>query len=274
MKEELYDLENMNYLRELSFYYRMGNVITESTFAAPEVQQLIKSDEHFDAVVAEEFLAPALMAFANVFKAPLVLVSAMPSSGWNNDLFGNPAPLSYIATITSKLPSKMNFFQRIKNAYCDTLDKIYRHLIFYPQQNVILHKYFPNAPHLDEIMYNASLILLNSHVSVNDPVPHVPNMIEIGGYHVQPPKELPKDLKDYLDNAKEGVVYFSMGSNLKSADLPVHTRDAILKSFSKIKQKVLWKFEADNLPGQTPSVKIQKWMPQSDILGKKSNISC
>lgn len=259
----------MNYLKELSFYYGLGHVMTECTFKDPEVQQLLKSDEHFDVVVAEEFLAPALMALAHVFKAPLVLVSPMPSSNWNNDLFGNPAPLSYIPSMTSKLSSKMNFFQRIKNLYSETVDKIFRHVSFYPQQNEILHKYLPNAPHLDEIMYNASLILINSHVSVNDPVPHLPNMIEIGGYHVQPPKELPKDLKDYLDNAKEGVVYFSMGSNLKSADLPVHTREAILKSLSKLKQKVLWKFEADNLPGQPPNVKIQKWMPQSDILGKE-----
>nr|CAD7604575.1 unnamed protein product [Timema genevievae] len=70
-----------------------------------------------------------------------------------------------------------------------------------------------------------------------------------------------------MDDAKEGVVYFSLGSNLQSSDMPEYKREAFLKAFSKLKQKVLWKFEADNLPGQPANVKIQKWLPQSDILG-------
>jgi hypothetical protein len=64
------------------------------------------------------------------------------------------------------------------------------------------------------------------------------------------------------------VVYFSMGSNLKSADLPVEKRDALLRAFSKLKLKVLWKWEEDVLPGQPKNVKLGKWLPQSDLLGE------
>ncbi|KAJ8954683.1 hypothetical protein NQ318_011375 [Aromia moschata] len=91
-------------------------------------------------------------------------------------------------------------------------------------------------------------------------VPLVPSMIEIGGFHVAPPKKLPKDLQDYLDNASEGVIYFSLGSNLKKK------RDMLLRVFSKLKEKVLWKWEDDILPGQPPNVKLGKWFPQQDIL--------
>lgn len=70
-----------------------------------------------------------------------------------------------------------------------------------------------------------------------------------------------------MDNAKDGVILFSMGSNLKSADLPTQKRDAILKTFAKLKQKVIWKWEADSLPGQPPNVKLMKWLPQNDIMG-------
>jgi glucuronosyltransferase len=46
------------------------------------------------------------------------------------------------------------------------------------------------------------------------------------------------------------------------------TKEAFLQAFSKLKQRVLWKWEADSLPGQPSNVKFGKWLPQSDILGE------
>lgn len=227
----------------------------------------MKSNAKFDVIVLEEFLGASLMGLSHYYQAPLVYISAMGANTWHNNLFGNPSPLAYIPNLLTSYSSHMNFFQRLHNLIVDQLDLLYRYLIYYPKENEILHKYLPDAPHLNEIMYNASLILLNSHTSYRDPVPLLPNMIEIGGYHVSEPKPLPKDLKDFLDNAKDGVVYFSMGSNLKSADMPIEKRTAILKVLAKIKQKVLWKFESEDIEDLPKNVKIQKWLPQQDILG-------
>jgi hypothetical protein len=58
-----------------------------------------------------------------------------------------------------------------------------------------------------------------------------------------------------------------MGSILRSCDFPDSKRQALLEAFSKLEQKVLWKWETDTLPGQTSNVKLGKWLPQSDILG-------
>lgn len=124
----------------------------------------------------------------------------------------------------------------------------------------------PNAPELNDVLYNASLVLLNGHSSLNQPVPYVPNMIDIRGFYVKPPKKLPDDLQKFLDEAKDGVIYFSMGSNLKNAKFPIKKREAFLKTFDKLKQKVLQKWEEDNLPGQPPNVKLSKWFSQQDIL--------
>uniref|UniRef100_V5GK87 UDP-glucuronosyltransferase n=2 Tax=Anoplophora glabripennis TaxID=217634 RepID=V5GK87_ANOGL len=91
-------------------------------------------------------------------------------------------------------------------------------------------------------------------------------MVQIGGFHIRPPKTLPGDLQKFLDDAKEGVIYFSLGSNLRSKNLPPQKRDAFLTAFSKLKQRVLWKWEDEDLPGKPPNVKIAKWFPQQDIL--------
>jgi hypothetical protein len=78
-----------------------------------------------------------------------------------------------------------------------------------------------------------------------------------------------QDIKKYIEEAAEGVIFFSMGSNLKSSQLPDKKLRAILEAFSKLKQRVLWKWEEETLPGKPSNVKVSKWLPQSDILGKK-----
>jgi UDP:flavonoid glycosyltransferase YjiC (YdhE family) len=79
---------------------------------------------------------------------------------------------------------------------------------------------------------------------------------------------LHQDLQKYLDEAPDGVIYFSMGSNLRSTSFPESKRNAFLGAFSKLKQRILWKWEGDTLPGQPSNVRLGKWLPQSDILGE------
>ncbi|XP_067012315.2 UDP-glycosyltransferase UGT5 [Anabrus simplex] len=113
---------------------------------------------------------------------------------------------------------------------------------------------------------NASLVLLNTHFSLSYPRPFTPNTIEVGGMHITPGEKLPEDIQKYMDEAEHGVVYFSLGSNVKNKDMPLAMRQAFLDTFAKLKQKVLWKWEADAIPGLPDNVRIGKWMPQNDIL--------
>ena len=77
-----------------------------------------------------------------------------------------------------------------------------------------------------------------------------------------------QDLEDYLNEAEHGVIYFSMGSMIRAETLPSDKTDAFLQAFSELPQRVLWKWEADTLPGQPENVRIAKWLPQFDILSK------
>ncbi|CAG7824800.1 unnamed protein product [Allacma fusca] len=89
--------------------------------------------------------------------------------------------------------------------------------------------------------------------------------------HCQPAKPLPKDLEEFLSGAKDGFIYFSMGSMVQSKDFSEQVKKQFIEVFSKLKQRVLWKFEAqfDNLPS---NIKVSKWLPQQDILGNRANL--
>nr|CAH7769285.1 unnamed protein product [Callosobruchus chinensis] len=165
-------------------------------------------------------------------------------------------------------PKEMNFLQRLANTLFNLTGYLIRTFYLLPAHVKLTKKYISDKIDFHKELYNVSLVLLNSHTSVSDPKPHVPNMKEIGGFHIKPPKPLPEDLKKLLDEAKHGVIYFSMGSNIKSKDLPVEKRNAILDGFRKRKETILWKFEEDTLPGKPKNVIIRKWFPQQDILGE------
>lgn len=74
-----------------------------------------------------------------------------------------------------------------------------------------------------------------------------------------------------MDSAEHGVIYFSLGSVVKSSKMPQETVSLLLSELAKLKQTVLWKWEDDQLPNLPKNVKVKKWFPQNDILGMYAN---
>lgn len=90
--------------------------------------------------------------------------------------------------------------------------------------------------------------------------------ISIGGAHIREAKPLPDNLQAFLDGAKHGAIYFSLGTVVKSSTLPKEKLDIFLGAFKNLKQRILWKFEDESLADVPSNVMIRKWMPQNDIL--------
>ncbi|XP_030764407.1 UDP-glucuronosyltransferase 2C1-like [Sitophilus oryzae] len=265
--EDLYEDSKRNSLEKIVSYNHLMLSWVNNTLYHPDVRKLINSGEKFDAVIMEQFFNEAHKVFAHFFKCPLILLSSIGPSALVNFVVGNPPELSYAPHffVQADLDHGMGFFKRLENLLVSAGESALRTYYSTPLQQEILEKAFPEAPPITELQKLVSLVLANSHTSYAQAVPMVPNMVEVGGYHVDPPKALPKDLQDFLDNAKDGVIYFSMGSNLKSKDMSVEKKKMFLDVFRKLKQKVLWKFE-EELPKRPENVLIRSWMPQQDIL--------
>ena len=111
-----------------------------------------------------------------------------------------------------------------------------------------------------------SLVLQVSHHITHNAQPLTPNVIDIGGINCKPAKPLPDDLKQFMDEHTEGVVYISFGSTVKPGDMSLKRKEEFLKVFRKIKYQVLWKWNEDHIPGLPSNVKLTKWVPQQDLL--------
>jgi glucuronosyltransferase len=49
------------------------------------------------------------------------------------------------------------------------------------------------------------------------------------------------DLQKFLDEARDGVIYFSLGTNVFSDHMPEEKRRVFIDAFSTLPQKILWK---------------------------------
>jgi glucuronosyltransferase len=166
----------------------------------------------------------------------------------------------------------MNFKQRLVNTAIGIFDWIIQYLIHLPLQRYLYRHYFPNARRsMDEMHKNFSFIFTNHHVSFSSPRPYLPTIIEIGGVHVKPSsKKLPQEFQDYIDSAKDGVILFSMGSYIDGTDWSEDRREAFVRIFGKLKQKVIWRYSNETLPNNPGNIKIASWLPQRDILAHKN----
>ena len=72
----------------------------------------------------------------------------------------------------------------------------------------------------------------------------------------------------FVDEAKHGVILFSLGfTGFDSKDIPKEVVAAFLSAFSKLKQRVIMRFDAKYLPYQPKNVLVEEWIPQQEILG-------
>ncbi len=208
----------MSFLNKLNLIFNVGVSMTNYTLRHDVVQKFLDTKVKFDVIVMEVFMNEAFLGLGHYFQAPIVGFSTFGASKWSNDMVGNPTPMSYIPHFQVKFSDRMTFFQRVGNVLMYLSESVFMDWFYMGRQEQLYNEIFPDPkPKLDTLHKNVSLVLLNNHFSLHFPRPYVPNMIEVGGLQInRTPKKLPSDLQIILDEAVHGVIYFSLGTNIKS----------------------------------------------------------
>ncbi|XP_017784819.1 PREDICTED: UDP-glucuronosyltransferase 2B2-like [Nicrophorus vespilloides] len=265
--------DNRNPLAMMDKFYHMLTDIIIYQLEHPEVQRLINDkNEHFDLLMVE-YMLPTFFSFKHRFNCPMIGMASLDSPYHGHTAVGNPVHAVLYPEFSFPFKSqKLSFLERLQSFLFLQFSMIYGELKVFPEEERTKVKYFGNDyPPLSDIMASVDMLFINVNHIFHTIRPLTPATITIGPFtHIKPPKALPKDLEVFLDEAKEGVIYFSLGSNVKSKDIPEETRTIILKTFAKLPYKILWKFEAEKLPGKPDNVKIVKWLPQQDVLRHKN----
>uniref|UniRef100_A0A1A9X238 UDP-glucuronosyltransferase n=1 Tax=Glossina brevipalpis TaxID=37001 RepID=A0A1A9X238_9MUSC len=259
---------NRNDWEDLSYFADFFYNISEAVLKSSSVQDIIDK-ENFDLLIVETLSMEAVYALAKHFEVPLIGVSSFGTDFTIDDLMGNVSPLAYTPLHTLDFTEKMSFSQRLQNIYWYALTLLHNYWVHLPKQQNLVTKYLPHiTTDLRQIRSNFSLMLLNQHFSLSFPRPYVPNMIEVGGFHIQSKGSyLPSEVEEFLHSSPNTeVIYFSLGSNMKSKYLSPFVLNIIKEVFGSLPYKILWKFEDPHLPNKPDNVFISPWFPQTDIL--------
>lgn len=184
---------------------------------------------------------------------------------------GSLTPYSFVPhLVLYEYDDHMSFFQRSYNFLFSMFDVLYRRFSYLPKMEAMAKEHFAGLdgplPSVADLEKSISMILVNSHFAMVKPRPMMPGIVNIAGAHMKPVQPLPDNLKQFLDGAEHGAIYMSLGAFVQSSMMPKETMATILKVFGSLKQRVLWKFESDNLPKLPSNVMVTKWSPQSDVL--------
>ncbi|XP_046971629.1 UDP-glucosyltransferase 2-like [Vanessa cardui] len=235
----------------------------------PAVKALVNSTKTFDLVIVEVFGSECFLPFGTRFKAPVVgFLSSVPLP-WVNEQLGNPEGTSYIPAYMLGFGQSMNLWERFVNTIAVIYSKInYKNKSQQPSQ-IIADRLFGPGLKLETLAQNYSLVLANSHFSINEVRPLVPALIEVGGLHLDNSQVLPTELKRLLDNSHEGVIYWSFGSMSRIETIPSKKLAQIFTAISELSQTVLVRMDRQLLARNLTvpdNVYTMDWIPQYKTL--------
>ncbi|GBP42170.1 UDP-glucuronosyltransferase 2B15 [Eumeta japonica] len=251
----------------LHIFYTYAKIILHNK----GVQTLLNDQkENFDLVIVEWLYTEVHSGFAALFQCPLIWSNPLDPHWMILKLVDEVPNPAYISDLNSNNMPPFSFKQRLEELWTQIKLSYYQRAIRSITESLYEEVFVTAAkkrgmslPPLEEVKYNASFVLSNSHVSLGEPIRLPQNYIPIAGYHID--SEAKPLSKRIMDGAKEGVIYFSLGSIVKSKDMPGNMTRELLETFSKFQHTVIWKFE-ESLPDLPENVHIVQWAPQQSIL--------
>ncbi|XP_076178990.1 uncharacterized protein LOC143152577 [Ptiloglossa arizonensis] len=249
----------------------IANNFVEQVFNNTELKKLYAPDSgvKFDVVLSEVLYMPGICAIAHRFKAPFIGLSSLGLVALNEHILGGIVLPSHEYTweMEANTGPDVSFWRRVKNFVTLWHSLHYTYTTLLTQQQELAEKYFgPDLPSVLDILKNTSLMFVNQADSIAPARPKLANMITFSSSHIdENPKPLPQDLKRFLDTASNGFIYFSLGSNAMSSDLPEDILQVFIDVFTKLPYRIVWKFETE-LAKKPDNVFISPWLSQQSIL--------
>ncbi|KAJ8948057.1 hypothetical protein NQ314_008483 [Rhamnusium bicolor] len=154
--------------------------ISDALLSHPPVQDLLQRKRNFD-VLLVEFSYPELLAFAEVYRCPKILISPVDTIGYYHEKMGNPSHPVLHPDMSTPFFGSMNFIERVTS----TLYSLY---VFYffdfkviPKRQEMLKRYFDIEKTVEELLRDVDMMFLNVNPVIQGSKALGPSTISIGG---------------------------------------------------------------------------------------------
>jgi len=133
-----------------------------------------------------------------------------------------------------------------------------------------MKKYAPNHPYIDttELIRRQSLWLFVEELSVNYPVPQMPNTVAVGDIMARPQTRPPSGaVGEFVSKSKRGVIVASFGSFCDY--FPPAITAQLCEAFAEVAKRfglsVVWKLKAEGYC-RNDDIFVSPWIPQNHLL--------
>ncbi|XP_037945001.1 UDP-glucosyltransferase 2, partial [Teleopsis dalmanni] len=234
---------------------------------------------NFDLIIYDVTYGPGCLWLTHYFKdVPIVGISAYGITPKLLHMARSGAGALQPSTrphFTSELGENMNFFQRLYNSALYGFEQFFKLCLVQP---VLKGMYSRNAnvpaqssDHIEELRKQIKIILVNSHPTLDYAQLLPPNVIEVGGLHIQPkPETIKEELLNLVKNHKKGGVLIDLGDKYALNKLTETRIQIILDVIQKLPDRLfIWKVEKADIKrlNKIPkNLQISDTISNSDIL--------
>ncbi|XP_041720835.1 UDP-glucuronosyltransferase [Coregonus clupeaformis] len=220
--------------------------------------------EGFKMMLTDPFL-PCGSIIADSFNIPAVYFLKGIPCGMEDRAAQCPTPPSYVPRFFTGNTDHMDFLGRVKNMLMYSLES-YLCTVMFASFDELTSRYLEKDMTYRELLGHGAIWLLRYDYSFEYPKPRMPNMVNIGGINCGKRDPLPADLQEFVDESGEdGFVVFTLGSMV--SQMPEEKAKQFFDAFSRIPQRVVWRYTGVVPKNAPANVRLMKWLPQNELLG-------
>lgn len=185
-------LKGMNSVKDFIAITAVGVESCDSILNSQQVRNLVNTSKTYDLIIIEAFNTDCFLGLVDVFKVPYIGIS---SSSYLPTLYprlGSFDNLAYFPNLFFPFTSRMSFFQRVVNTMVTPWMRLVRTYHLQPQERRALKEAFKLEVDVENVSRNMSLVLVNTHHSLQGARPLPPGFVEVGGLHISHSKPLPE----------------------------------------------------------------------------------
>lgn len=183
-------LEGIDPFKDFMVITEMGVRNCKPILTSSRVQDLLSSSKTFDLLFIEMFNTNCFLMFVERYKVPYIGMSSsslFPTMFSRLGSFDNP---SYFPNLFFPFVSKMSLLERVINTGGTIGMRAVRTFLHSAREHAGAGLALGRQILLEGIANNITLALVSSHFTVKGSTPLTPAVVEVGGLHIQAPKQL------------------------------------------------------------------------------------
>lgn len=158
---------------------------------APVIQKLMSNTSTFDVVFVETFSDDVFLLLATKFNAPIIGFSSCYPFSWTLSSMAAPQNPSYIPNFSSGYSKQMTLFEKVRNVWLISVTNFYHKYLLHPSALSVYQASLGKSNHqIGDPEGKLSLLMVNTHFTFYSARPYPPQVVEVGGIHLQPPGSL------------------------------------------------------------------------------------